>query len=71
MPKLPIQSTPGFNSGKNHSIRLMRLSDIKIDPVLSKMFSRDEKLKLQLLKVLKPMDFTLKNLLQFGKIVIS
>jgi ParB-like chromosome segregation protein Spo0J len=45
MPKLPMQSTPGFNSGKNHSIRLMRLSDIKIDPEFSKLFSRNDKLK--------------------------
>ena len=43
MPKLPMQSVPGFNSGKNHSVRLMRLSDAKTDPEFSGLFKRDER----------------------------
>jgi len=53
MARLAIQSTPGFNSGKSHSIRLMRLSDIKIDPEFSKLFSRNDKLKNEIVKSIK------------------
>ena len=53
MPKLPMQSTPGFNSGKNHSIRLMRISDIKIDPEFSALFSRNERLKIEIVESIK------------------
>ena len=44
MAKLPTQSTPGFNSGKNHAIRLMRISDIVLDPEFSELFRRDPRI---------------------------
>jgi hypothetical protein len=44
MARLDMQKTAGFNAGKNCYAKLVRISDIVIDPEISKVFTVEEKI---------------------------
>jgi hypothetical protein len=44
MARLNLQTTAGFNAGKNCYAKLVRISDIILDPEISKVFSVEEKI---------------------------
>jgi hypothetical protein len=45
MGRLNLQNTAGFNAGNNYVVKLMRVSDIVIDPEISKIFEIQEPIR--------------------------
>jgi ParB family chromosome partitioning protein len=45
MAKLTVSGKAGFNAGENFYAKLIKISDIKIDPEISKIFTRSDKIR--------------------------
>ena len=57
MAKLPLQSTPGFNAGKSYMSKMVRISDITIDPEISSIFNVEERVLNMLIESVKTHGF--------------